>query len=42
MPFPMEILPTKAVAKFEDGVLEVVLPKKKSTPAPKKVKLKLK
>lgn len=42
VPFPEEILPDKAEAKFEDGVLEVVLPKKEPTPAPKKVKLELK
>ena len=42
VPLPMEILPDKAEAKFEDGVLEVVLPKKEPTPAPKRVKLELK
>ena len=42
VPFPAEIIPDKAEAKFEDGVLEVVLPKKEPTPASKKVKLELK
>jgi len=42
IPFPMEILPDKAEAKFEDGVLEVVLPKKEPKPAPKRVRLELK
>ena len=42
VPFPVEILPDKADAKFEHSVLEVVLPKKEPKPAPKGVRLELK
>lgn len=40
--FPEEVLPDKAEAKLENGVLRMRLPKKVPTPAPKSVKLKVK
>lgn len=40
--FPEEVLPGKAEAKLENGVLKLTLPKKTPTPAPKSVKLKVK
>ena len=41
LPFPAEVVPEKAVADLKDGVLEVRLPKKEPTPAPKAVNVKV-
>jgi HSP20 family protein len=39
---PAEVIPEKTEAMFNNGVLEVVLPKKEPTPAEKKVKVGIK
>ncbi len=41
IPFSEKIIPGKAKAKLTDGVLEVILPKKKPTPTPKKRAVKV-
>ncbi len=40
--FPEEVVPDKAEAKLEKGVLKLTLPKREPTPAPRSVKLKVK
>ncbi len=39
---PSEVIPEKTEAMFNNGVLEVVMPKKEPTPAEKKVKVNVK
>lgn len=41
LPLPAEVVPEKAVADLKDGVLEIRLPKKEPTPAPKAVQVKV-
>ena len=38
---PAEVVPEKAAAQLKDGVLEVRIPKKEPTPAPKAVQVKV-
>ena len=38
---PAEVVPEKAAAQLKDGVLEIRLPKKEPTPAPKAVQVKV-
>jgi HSP20 family protein len=40
--FPEKVIPEKAESTFKDGLLEVSVPKKKITPAPKKHKVTVK
>ena len=40
--FPEEVIPEKAESTFKDGLLEVCIPKKTITPAPKKHKVTVK
>lgn len=42
MPLPEKIIPTKADAKLENGILKITLPKKTPRPEPKSHKLKVK
>jgi HSP20 family protein len=38
---PAEVVPEKAAAQLKDGILEIRLPKKEPTPAPKAVQVKV-
>ena len=40
--FPEEVIPEKAESTYKDGLLEVCIPKKTTTPAPKKHKVAVK
>ena len=41
VPLPAEVVAEKAVAELKDGVLEIRVPKKEPTPAPKAVEVKV-
>jgi HSP20 family protein len=40
--FPEEVIPEKAESTYKDGLLQVCVPKKRTTPAPKKHKVAVK